>query len=185
MLQLLENLLTANGYYFEEELGNIPYSCCPAETKKVLDFDQIKDKFCSVLACNPLKSVDTIYLAKPSNTLYLIEMKSFDPAGTLSCIDFIDKHYGKYAIGNKIADSLFVIFGIIGYYNIHNSFYAYFFNPNHLKIKTFLLTNFSYSDLVSLSLATLDKQKIGLTKRIEGETVIMNCDSFTTHMATV
>lgn len=183
MLQDLENLLKLNGLFFEEELGKIAHSCCPSETKKVINFDKIKDVYFQLIGVRKLKSVDVIYLAKTRNELFLIEMKGYNAGGALNCEQFIDTHYAKYAIGNKIADTIFTILGIIGYYRINPTFYEFIFNPDKLKIKTFLLTNFSYSDLTSLSLATLDKQKIGLTKRIEGETIILNCDSFTRLMS--
>lgn len=188
MLHLLETLLKNKALHIEEEIGKIAHSCCNTSKVKVLDFDKIKDEFCNTLNVkSPLKSVDAIYLSKTQNVIYLIEMKNYSTSGVISginmtCEEFINFHFGKNSIGNKIIDSIFIIFGLMGYHNISKTFYPFFLDEQKLKIKTFFLTNFNHSDIVSLSLATLDKQRIGLTKRIEGETLIINCDGFETLM---
>lgn len=187
MLHLLETLLKTKSLYHLEQIGKIKHSCCPSLAHSVIDFDKIKDEFCATLKVKQLKSVDAIYLSTKKNVLYLIEMKEYFPPGiipgkNLSCEDFIKYHFGKYAIGNKILDSLFILQGIMGFYGISKNFYSYFFDDQKLKIQTLFLTNFNYVDLVTLSLATLDQQNLGLTKRIEGETTILNCDGFDTLM---
>lgn len=54
-----------------------------------------------------------------------------------------------------------------------------------IKIKTVLLSNFSNKEILDLTLASLDKQKISLTKRIDGKIGILNCDTFSRYIKSI
>lgn len=177
MLQDFEDFLATHSLKLTDTLGNLPHSCCSADTNQVIDFDKVKDEFCRRLGMTNivLKSVDALYFNKQRDTLFLIEMKAFDAGGGLDCETFINQHFGDYGVHNKIVDSLHMIFGILGYHAAPQPLYGYFLDPSKLKVRTILLVNLTPVDMLSISLATLDKQKITLSRRIEGETIITNC----------
>jgi hypothetical protein len=171
----------------EKEIKNVPLSCCLTSDIVVFSFDEIKADFYSTVGlnhANMLKSVDALYFSEKTEELYLIEMKGFGKAGhaTLSeCKKFIKNHFRQSNLPNKIIDTIYIFASIIGYYDLDKTSYKHFIDQKGIKIKTVLLSNFSHQELLDLTLASLHKQNISLTKRIVGEIGILNCDKFTTH----
>ncbi|RYY54635.1 MAG: hypothetical protein EOO09_13540 [Chitinophagaceae bacterium] len=178
MLQDFQNLLTANGFYFVDSLGNIQHSCCVTSTVKVIDFDKVKDEYCKLLGIPQLKSVDALFLAKSINSLFLIEMKSFNPALTKTAAQFIIDHFSTRGMPAKIVDSLILITSMIGVFNAPRALHSALLDANQIKVKTILLVDLNAVDMVSITLATLDKYNIGIVNRIEPDTAVMNCPQF-------
>jgi hypothetical protein len=185
MLAVLKKHLLDNSYFFEKELGVIPHSSCPTSIIRVLDFDAVKDRFSVELRMSSLKSVDAIYFSNTRDEIYLIEMKRYVAGGLHSCVDYVKSHLGPNGLPNKIIDSIFILLGIMGYYQIDKSFYSFFLDPSKLKIKCLLLVDFSSSDLLALTLASQHKHNISLTKKVESEIGVINCSAFQRHFATL
>ena len=175
-LNAFVKLLTKHAYHYEDEIQNIPSTCCQSSIT-VIDFDKIKDTFFAVLViAKKLKSVDCIKINTSNNTLYFIEMKSYNPGGRLSLNDwFVDR---LQCIPNKIIDSMFIILSFIGYYSSSKGLYKYFLNIDRLKTESIFLTDLSSVDLLSLQLANQDKLGISFTKRIASPIVPMNSNDF-------
>lgn len=184
----LINLLKLHNYYHEVELRTHPDTCCNAEMVRVINFDRIKDDFCDVLQIGcKLKSVDAILFPnnKP-NHIYFIEMSSFRARNLRtgqSYMDFIAEEMIGFKVPNKIIDSIFLLLAFIGYHNGDNAFYRYMLDKSKSKIITVFLLDLNDIEINELQLLSLDKQQIELTKRIEGEIVILNCPSFTAAFA--
>jgi len=126
------------------------------------------------MSADKLKSVDVMYLSPTENTLYLIEMKRYDPALSVKTADERLK-----SLQNKVLDSIFILLSITGYLNIDKGFYPFFLNPNQLKVKCILLTDLDDKYLLPLMLANLDKLRINLSRRISDTMIVaMNASMF-------
>jgi hypothetical protein len=175
-LKAFIKILIKQSYHHEDEIKNIPFTCCHS-TVRVIDFDRIKDSFFTALAIpKRLKSVDCIKVNTANNILYFIEMKSYTPGGTLTLNDwFVNR---LECIPNKIIDSMFIILSFIGYYSSSKGLFKYFLNIDRLKTESIFLTDLNSIDLLSLTLAHQDKLGISLTKRITPPIVPMNTNDF-------
>lgn len=99
MLDVFKKLITDKGYFFEDELKNIPSTCCTTSTFKVLDFDKIKEEFCNKYGINSYcKSNDILILYQPKDELHFIEMKR---CPTKKAIDFCN----TYKIAKSVIDT--------------------------------------------------------------------------------
>jgi hypothetical protein len=191
MIEKFEELFRNNYSSHEKLICSIPLSCCSCTDISVFSFDEIKTDFYLTLGIpesRMLKSVDAIYFSPKTEELYLIEMKGFGKAGSASiteCKRFIKKHFKPFNLPNKIIDSIFIINTIMGYFDIDKDCYQYFLDQNGIKIKSILLSNFSNQEILDLTLLSLHKQKISLTKRIVGEIGILNSDTFSRHFKSI
>lgn len=191
MLEKFEVLFKNNFSTHEKEIRNIPHSCCANSDILAFSFDEIKDEFSQSLGIPQdrlLKSVDALFFSTNTDELYLIEMKGFTRAGVATiqdCKKFIKRHFDAFSLPNKIIDSIFLICSIIGYFDIDKDCYQYVLDQKGIKIKTVLLSNFSNQEILDLTLLSLHKQRISLTKRIDGEIGILNCDTFSSHFKSI
>ncbi len=191
MIEKFQILFKTKFKSHEKEIKDIPLTCCANSNLMVFSYDEIKSEFCRSIGIsenNMLKSVDAIYFSIKTEELYLIEMKGFGKAGHASvtdCKKFIKKHFRPFGIPNKIIDSIFLFNSIMGFYNIDKDCYKYFVDQSGIKIKTVLLSNFSNQEILDLTLLSLHKQKITLTKRIDGEIGILNCDTFANYLRSI
>jgi len=190
MLEKFDVLFRDNFSSYEREIKDIPDSCCASDIL-AFSFDEIKNEFSQNLGISNdrlLKSVDALFFSKKTDEIYLIEMKGLARAGVATitdCKKYIKRHFAPFSLPNKIIDSIFLICNIIGYYDIEKECYQYLIDQKGIKIKTILLSNFSNKELLDLTLLSLDKQKISLTKRIDGEIGILNCDTFSRHFKSI
>jgi len=177
MQKKLLDLIKLKVNHSEKELKQICSSCCPNVSFRVIDFDLVKDKFSETLlikACDRLNSVDAIMFK--TDELYLIEMKKYDSTGSLKLDDFIKNRILKFH--KKIVDTVFILLGLIGYYDMDKDFYTYFLNPSKLKIKPILLCNFSSQDFTKADIILLPFKNISITNRIDSNILFMTCEMF-------
>lgn len=177
MLSKLLDLLRKEFIKSDKELKTISTSCCSNISTRAIDFDQVKDRFSEVLQINKvnmLKSVDALVLK--NDTLYLIEMKKYDSTGSLTLEEFTLNRFEKFK--NKIIDSIFILWGLVGYYNIDKNFYSYFLDPTKLKIKTVFLCNYSAQDYLKINTLLLPFKEISITNRVDKNIKFLTCELF-------
>jgi len=179
MLNIFNKILKDNGLYLNKELRRIPSTCCSNLTTDVLDFDLIKDTFYTNIGLSQndkLKSADVLKIIPSQNKIVLIEMKKYDITGGYSIVEFIKNRIDGFQ--NKIIDSVFIILGIVGFYNIDPAFYNYFFNPTDFKIKAVFVSNISYKAYVAADIASLPSHKISISRRIDNNISFLTCEMF-------
>lgn len=186
MLKEVESFFTNKYSKHKCELKNVPHSCCSICNCEVFSFDDVKTELYQELkAGQHLRSVDVLYFHIEKNILFLIEMKSFrDKIKTLNditkddFIKFINEHVYDGTIISKTIDSLFVISTILSINGIDKNVKTCLLDKKNFRIKSILLSDFSYEEYTVIELAGLDKRKISISTRIEDEIDILNCLRF-------
>ena len=185
MLQILEDILINNNLFIEVSSGNLKHSSCPSTTINVLDFEEIKKKFCDKIGLPNAQccSCDALLISKKKDEMNLIEMKRISANITDEC--FIEQQ--GPIIANQFIDSILLILSLVGYYKIDEQFYSYFFNRARFKKKYWLLSNFSNDQLITSTLINFNRLGIAVaTKGFYKEEIgIISCETFNTQFASV
>jgi hypothetical protein len=195
MLASFKKILTGKGYYSAHHTPLKKHSCgcCKSVNIKVIDFDKMKEEFCQKIGIKHYpKSVDAVFLPKSKDEIYFIEMSSFrdystrtGKIGITEVIKYIKKDLKGFGLPNKIIDSIFIVLGIAGYYNVNKNFYSYFLDRTKLKVKTLYVLDLNYRETTLLRRLNRHQMAIKLTKRIEGDINIMSCHQFNTHFKSI
>ena len=167
-------------YYFITPVKDIKHSCFENCEVEVLDFDKVKDTFLNDLKINDsckLCSVDGVFFDNRNNSVCVFDMKRFNPLYELTAEEYIKPELKN--LSKKVVDTLYLFCAILGYYNIDKSNYYTLLHPSQLRIKPYLVVNVKSSqDIEILRLAFLNDLKISLSRRIEENIQMINCQEF-------
>ena len=181
-MKVLKALLTT--WSSETPLGEIPECCCPNCKTPVINFDAVKDFFCTKkkYALPSLSSVDYIYFDERRSTLYLLECKDFQQYKKfnqdrefrkklrhnigLTQQQLIEAFTRDFFINmevdltNKVTDSYALLLAIVGEhaekFSNDLSRFSCLLNRNILKIKYFIITNLNDQDYEIARISNLE-----------------------------
>jgi len=130
------------GFYPTMPIKDLPKSCCPNGHTVVVDFDQVKDKFCKNAALKMVpKSADALYIQTNSATpiITFIEMKSIHVAAIQKQLAAVTAEGHTSAFTNqmkfifktqfeadkKVVDSILLFLDIIAQKTNHPEYLTY------------------------------------------------------------
>jgi hypothetical protein len=173
------NFLKTTPYYLIKPVKDIKCSCCPNCEIMALDFDTVKDQFFEYLKIDDYKlcSVDGILFDKHRRAFCIFDMKRYNPLSGLTEIEYVGKELKK--MSNKIVDSIYILSAIMGYYGLDKEHYPILLHPKKLKIFPYMVVNLKSSqEILNVSLALQKELRISLSKRIEENIMLINCEQF-------
>ena len=171
-------LLKDKNIFYGCELKDHPDTCCSKITTDVLNFDKTKELFCNEIKIGHCCSVDALYLSMDKSKLYLIEMKKKNSTKNIN--DYIANYFKTKETPKKIIESIILILGIIGYYDIGKTFYNYILDKNKVRMKAIFLCDCTERELTLLTISSLDQRDFNHTDIINGKVGVYNCQSIQT-----
>lgn len=183
MLKEFYNLLSVNNLLITDSICNLPKSTCNSQ-QLVIDFDHIKDTFCSQMKISSLKSADALVIDQTKQTITFLELKDLEQliirnSGSFSNVeDFISSLKSKFddfKIHDKIVDSHILILAIAGFYNMNKLFYKDFLDKSKIKINFLLVVSISSQDYLKYRISNLANIKSNKFRFLNNFNII-RCD---------
>lgn len=163
------------------DIKNHPDTCCIDTSFNVVNFDDIKLKFCKELKVGHLlRSVDVVFIENHKK-LFLIEMCNFEnwkKRTGKSIRDFVNDQLSSNEIKTKIIDSFLILLGLAFLHDSSKKVISHLLDKNQLIIVPILLTNMSKEENLDLHLVGLKEQNFHLTERLGNNIFFYNCGRF-------
>ncbi len=107
----------------------------------------------------------------------MFDMKRYNPLSGLTEIEYVGQVLKK--MPNKIIDSMYILLALMGYYGLAKEHYPMLLHPKKLKIFPYMVVNLKSSqEILNVSLALQNELRISLSKRIEENIMLINCEQF-------
>lgn len=165
MLSTIKNAIDSLEYVNYQRIKNLKDSCCQSEAL-VIDYDAVKDGYCTVKSMTSLGSADGFNIDIQNNRIVFIEMKSVS-----SIVEHLDKRnklvhpdagsFISHCISEMeiksascIIDSIALFFALLSECGINSEYVSKCLNKENVNIKFFWVVEINSEDYITYTLST-------------------------------